>query len=1593
MRKILKFVGFCFLIYCTSSFHAYAQSGVTGGDPAPPLGDIQSRYNSYNLDVLGNDLMGDHTDIDTGALSITHTDVSIPGNFELPVEFGRTLSRTLVGAEWLGNWKANIPYISRNYLAEKPPGSDRCTGELYPSPIDYNNETIYAPSYFDGFNLSIPGRSTGKLTQALNGGNSPEFSSTSARMVTKDNWLVECTTVAGLGEAYIAVAPNGDRYTFAKRETYYERPMEVSPNLTVEVRDEVFYVTEVTDVNDNWVRYVYTGANITKIHSKDFREINIKYSGGRISEVQGPQVVKSDLTLATRIWKYDYTGGRLSKVTLPDARFWEFAFALNSEAVISDPFDAGITGLCAAHNSVNFLSDLIIKHPSGTTAEFNFTVIMNGRTKMDMYIRDTGMAHPTLEQCFVGDPAFKNASGFYSVAVTQKELTLINNGPTYVWTRGYEQDFGNYNGGSTHGYLDVKKRTVTDPLGHKTVSYLNRRFNQYEGTLEKVEIIPAGSNTPVQTTVNTYEDGNAVGIPLSATENFGATNFSDNTRIYLQKTVITRGTDTFTTEMSYNTEPDETVIPTPPPFSYGSPTLTKSYSSIDTDPREIITTYEHKKTEWVLNLPKTISQKDGAAGGETRLVSSYDYDDLGQTEKQYRYGDKVAEYSYNSDGTINLFKDALDRKTEPGLWKRGKPQSVKQAVGSPEEVTYGQTIDDNGWVTSKTDGRLHTRSYQRDMMGRLTKITPSGDVINLSPTNITYTFGANFIHQRIDKGYERKTISYDSLHRPIQETTVVRPLPNTSQVALYSTVRTEYDALGKAVFKSYPYQPINNPNFSDGIMSEYDALGRMKKTWASVDTTVSTTYDYLTGDCTKITDAEGNETTTCKNGYGGPGSGEILTISQPLGITTTLTHNNFGELLNVNQTGTQGGNQTQNYYYNDKGRLCRSFVPEAGNTLYGYDIAGQMISYQKGVEDNESDCDFPVDDALRVNLTYDGLGRPKKTDFVDNATPDIWRDYDLDGNVTHVLRGQDTKTYDAYGNNTCLSTAVCWFYEYDEHNRLKAEELQVDEIPFELKYLYNIYGYRHRMTLPTGRIVPLVNDGAGRSLLIGWAGDAFADAFQYHPNGQVKHFRYGNDLQYNSYLNNQQQTRRIFTREPATETTPEVKTVDLWYVFDKNGRITEQNDYVDHANDRTYGYDAVGRLTSANSTNWGNASYNYDGLGNLMSKSFSNWDGAPRTVTNAYDTLNRIESSDDDTKALYNFSHDTRGNVILTGGLGFTYDVSDQPIAMSGIAPNTGTNITGSYVYDGNMKRVKSIMNGVTRYNVYDQGGKLVHVEELDDPNIPGDQSSQTDYLNAAGMTIARIKNSATENGVFTYLHPDHLGSPVAGTSEDALVTFTERFTPFGETLINPAANDNQSGFTGHIKDADVGLNYMQARYYDPNVGRFLSIDPVTFMDLPEPGMFNRYAYTLNDPMNNTDPTGMCIPCIPPGVALADGKKARKIASEQAQLYPGVDDEGDAMRHATTSKRLSEELITGRLGAKILGDANEVKGQNSENAAGEKNTPLQSAMDFINNAEGRAADAEGREIDPANLVIIEEDENGEKRIVPFPLPKDTGERE
>ena len=445
------------------------------------------------------------------------------------------------------------------------------------------------------------------------------------------------------------------------------------------------------------------------------------------------------------------------------------------------------------------------------------------------------------------------------------------------------------------------------------------------------------------------------------------------------------------------------------------------------------------------------------------------------------------------------------------------------------------------------------------------------------------------------------------------------------------------------------------------------------------------------------------------------------------------------------------------------------------------------------------------------------LGRLTLTDYTDANTPNIARTYDKNGKVKTVNRGSG-------------GTAVNWTYNYGTLNNLTSETLSVDggAKTFPMTYAYDADGFMDGRTLPSGRALSMINDGLGRLKQVSETGQVYVQNIAYHPSGQIAAMDYGNGQLFTQTLNARLQPEHLISQKGSN------KALDLLYTYDLRGKVTSTTNVAITGDNRTYGYDALGRLTTATGS-WRASAYKYDALGNIREKTVGT-----RTLVMTYNQTNRLTSHTDSEGPTRALSYDIRGNVTWLGSQRFTYDFADQPRKLLG-------DVTGDYTYDGNLKRVKSVVtkNGVTKtiYNVYDASGTLVHVDETTDGRT-------TDYIGK----IARIK---TEGGVSTpiWIHMDHLGSAQTMTSANGLVLCREQYTPYGTTLTNPMSNGDQAGFTGHIKDSATGLNYMQARYYDPLIGRFLSIDPVGFSP-GQPQMFNRFAYVNNDPVNNIDPDG-----------------------------------------------------------------------------------------------------------------------------------------
>lgn len=118
-------------------------------------------------------------------------------------------------------------------------------------------------------------------------------------------------------------------------------------------------------------------------------------------------------------------------------------------------------------------------------------------------------------------------------------------------------------------------------------------------------------------------------------------------------------------------------------------------------------------------------------------------------------------------------------------------------------------------------------------------------------------------------------------------------------------------------------------------------------------------------------------------------------------------------------------------------------------------------------------------------------------------------------------------------------------------------------------------------------------------------------------------------------------------------------------------------------------------------------------------------------------------------------------------------------------------------------------------------------------------------------VALAFVSGTAKAQTTVEYVHTDALGSPVAVTNQAGAVIDRNDYEPYGAVIGKPQFQG--VGYTGHVHDATTTLTYMQQRYYDPQIGRFLSVDPIAASG---PRNFNRYSYAADNPYRFTDPDG-----------------------------------------------------------------------------------------------------------------------------------------
>lgn len=158
------------------------------------------------------------------------------------------------------------------------------------------------------------------------------------------------------------------------------------------------------------------------------------------------------------------------------------------------------------------------------------------------------------------------------------------------------------------------------------------------------------------------------------------------------------------------------------------------------------------------------------------------------------------------------------------------------------------------------------------------------------------------------------------------------------------------------------------------------------------------------------------------------------------------------------------------------------------------------------------------------------------------------------------------------------------------------------------------------------------------------------------------------------------------------------------------------------------------------------------------------------------------------------------------------------------------------------------------------------------------------------------------------YQHTDMLGSVVAESDAAGNISSRSHYEPFGKRM---GGDKPGIGYTGHLQDEDLGLTYMQARYYDPLIGRFYANDPIGFRDLHS---FNRYAYGNNSPYKYTDPDGKSVKDVVKKeiIRLIKNAKARGRRAALKKEQKDMKETGESKSNLTP-ERQKELVDTGKL--------------------------------------------------------------------------------
>ncbi len=762
---------------------------------------------------------------------------------------------------------------------------------------------------------------------------------------------------------------------------------------------------------------------------------------------------------------------------------------------------------------------------------------------------------------------------------------------------------------------------------------------------------------------------------------------------------------------------------------------------------------------------------------------------------------------------------------------------------SPDTYTTTMQYDSFGNITSVTDPESNTVTFTYSSGYSYAYLTETSVTVGSETitTKMTYDYYRGWVTSRQEPEGVDAGSGYDTLytHDLLGRLTKVEfPLLSGQSQRSYSeivydetnrTVTTidqlrhyvveQYDKLGRLTStkwytgtygsgtlyatQSYTYRyddrmsTMTDPG-NDQTTQTYDFLGRTTQITLPDSSSVSYSYDDTNNKVT-FTNGRGYDTIYWLDWLSRLTKVEEEYATDTFAVTT-YNYNEIGQLTSF----TDAESHTTTYTYSSLFGLTKRAFPNSEYEEYEYDDVGNIISFTDA-NGNE------------ISSTYDSLCRLTEIEYADQSTVSFT--YDLNSNRTKM---ED----DAPNTDDDVE------YTYDKWNRLLTETRSISTSTYTISHEYDVANRLTKLTYPDNMQILYSYDDLNRTTEIkryvdGSNDEILLDNVQYDTESLLTQFDYGNDLRATFSYDSRDRPLTIDIKNGETAY------LDLDYTHDYNNNITQLvNGWRDtsstwHSDTETYSYDGLDRLTSASCTLWSHI-YSHDKVGNRTAK-----DGVTYTIN----TLNEVTGLSDGTSFTYDSNGNRTGKTKGTDTWVYTYDYANR---LTKVEKNSEA--LGEYVYDGDGKRIQVIEDGVATICIY-SGLNIIYEE-----NATG---AATYVFGPTGVLAKKTMINGKSNTF--YYHSDHLGSTRLVTDSNKNIVSDVTYLPFGE--INTKEGLEHYLFNGKEQDS-TGLYYYGARYYDPELGRFITRDLLTGKRV-NPQSLNRYTYCLNNPVKLIDPAGL----------------------------------------------------------------------------------------------------------------------------------------